>query len=174
MNNLQYPIGEFEARSETTPDQRLSLMESIAQLPAKLRAAVANLTTAQLDEPYRPGGWTVRQVVHHIPDSHLNAYTRFKLGLTEAEPTIRPYDENRWALLEDGLRGDPELSLALLEALHKRWVVLLRSIREVDFKRKIKHPERGILSLDVLLQDYDWHGRHHVAHITSLRERKGW
>jgi len=174
MNNLQYPIGEFEARSETTPDQRLSLIESIAQLPAKLRAAVANLTTAQLDEPYRPGGWTVRQVVHHIPDSHLNAYCRFKLGLTEAEPTIRPYDENRWALLEDGLRGDPELSLDLLEALHKRWVVLLRSIREEDFKRKIKHPDSGIMSLDVLLQDYEWHGRHHVAHITSLRERKGW
>jgi hypothetical protein len=174
MNNLQYPIGEFEARSETTADQRLSLIESIAQLPAKLRAAVANLTSAQLDEPYRPGGWTLRQVVHHIPDSHLNAYTRFKLGLTEAEPTIRPYDENRWALLEDGLHGDPELSLALLEALHKRWVVLLRSIREEDFKRKIKHPDSGIMSLDVLLQDYDWHGRLHVAHITSLRERKGW
>ena len=174
MNNLQYPIGEFEARSETTPDQRLSLIESIAWLPAKLRAAVANLTSAQLDEPYRPRGWTIRQVMHHIPDSHLNAYCRFKLGLTEAEPTIRPYDENRWALLEDGLRGDPELSLDLLEALHKRWVVLLRSIREEDFKRKIKHPDSGIMSLDVLLQDYDWHGRHHVAHITSLRERKGW
>src|SRR5262245_44726877 len=107
MNNLQYPIGEFEARSETTPDQRLSLIESIAQLPAKLRAAVATLTSAQLDEPYRPGGWTIRQVMHHIPDSHLNAYCRFK----------------------------PELSLDLLEALHKRWVVLLRSIREEDFKR---------------------------------------
>jgi hypothetical protein len=163
-----------KARAETTPDQRLSSIESIAHLPARLRAAVANLTSGQLDEPYRPGGWTIRQVVHHIPDSHLNGYTRFKLGLTEAEPTIRPYDENRWAMLEDGLHGDPEISLTLLEALHKRWVVLLRSIPAEDFKRTIKHPDIGTMTLDVLLQDYEWHGRHHVAHITSLRERMGW
>jgi len=174
MSDLQYPVGKFEAKPGTTPEQRRVLIDSIAQAPAQLRAAIANLSTDQLDQPYRPGGWTVRQVVHHVPDSHLNAYIRFKLGLTEAEPTIRPYDENRWAMLEDGRNGDPELSLTLLDALHKRWVVLLRSIRQEDFARTINHPDIGILSLDVLLQDYEWHGRHHIAHITSLRERMGW
>src|SRR5215831_10138691 len=126
MNNLQYPIGRFESKPETTPEQRRQLIDSVEQTPARLRAAIANLTTPQLDELYRPGGWTVRQVVHHLPDSHLNGYIRFKLGLTETAPTIRPYDENKWAMLEDGRRGGTEISLALLEALHKRWVLLLR------------------------------------------------
>ena len=174
MSNLQYPVGKFEIRPETTPEQRRALIESIAQTPAGLRAAIANLSSRQLDEPYRPDGWTVRQVVHHLPDSHLNAYTRFKLGLTEAEPTIKPYDENKWAMLEDGRHADPEISLALLDALHKRWVLFLRSVRPEDFARQIKHPEIGTLSLDGLLQMYEWHGRHHVAHITSLRERRSW
>jgi hypothetical protein len=120
MNNLQYPLGKFEVKTGATPEQRSALIESIAQAPARLRAAIAGLSTEQLDEPYRPDGWTVRQVVHHLPDSHLNAYTRFKLGLTEAEPTIRPYDENQWAMLEDGRYADPEISLALLDALHRR------------------------------------------------------
>jgi uncharacterized damage-inducible protein DinB len=174
MSDLQYPIGKFEIKRGTSHEQRLALIESIAQTPARLRAAVANLSTAQLDEPYRPGGWTVRQVVHHLPDSHLNAYTRFKLGLTEAEPTIKPYDENGWAMLEDGRCADPEMSLALLDALHKRWVLFLSSVKPEEFTRRINHPESGILSLDALLQGYEWHGRHHVAHITSLREKKGW
>ena len=174
MSNLQYPVGKFEIKAGTTHEQRQALIESIAQTPARLRAAIANLSTKQLDEPYRPGGWTVRQVVHHLPDSHLNAYTRFKLALTEDEPTIKPYDENRWAMLEDGCNADPEISLALLDALHKRWVIFLRSVRSEDFVRTLKHPEIGTLSIDGLLQDYEWHGRHHVAHITSLRERKGW
>ena len=174
MRNLQYPVGEFEIKPGTTPEQRRAFIESIAQLPARLRAAIANLSEKQLDEPYRPDGWTVRQVVHHLSDSHLNGYTRFKLGLTEAEPTIKPYDENRWAELEDGCRADPEISLALLDALHQRWVIFLRSVRPEDFARTLKHPEIGTMSLDGLLQDYEWHGRHHVAHITSLRERKGW
>jgi uncharacterized damage-inducible protein DinB len=174
MSNLQYPVGKFEIRPGATHEQRQALIESIAQTPVRLRAAVANLSAKQLDEPYRPDGWTVRQLAHHLPDSHLNGYTRFKLGLTEAEPTIKPYDENRWAMLEDGRYADPEISLALLDALHKRWVILLRSVRPEDFARTLKHPEIGTLSLDGLLQLYEWHGRHHVAHITSLRERKGW
>jgi uncharacterized damage-inducible protein DinB len=174
MNNLQYPVGTFEIKPATTQEQRRALIESIARTPARLRAAIANLSTEQYDEPYRPGGWTVRQVVHHLPDSHLNAYTRFKLGLTEPEPTIKPYDENRWAALEDGSRADPEISLSLLDALHQRWVICLRSVRPEDFARTLKHPEIGTLSLDGLLQLYEWHGRHHVAHITSLRERNGW
>ena len=174
MSNLQYPVGEFEIKPGTTPEQRRALIESIAQTPARLRAAVANLSTKQLDEPYRRDGWTVRQVVHHLPDSHLNAYARFKLGLTETEPTIKPYDQSRWAMLEDGRHADPEISLALLDALHKRWAVFLRSVQPDDFARTLKHPEIGTLSLDALLQLYEWHGRHHVAHITSLRERNGW
>ena len=174
MSNLQYPVGKFVKKPIKTHEERLALIESIAQTPARLRAAISKLSAKQLDEPYRPGGWTVRQVVHHLPDSHLNAYARFKLGLTEDIPTIKPYDENQWALLEDGRHGDPELSLPLLDALHKRWVVLLRSVRPEDFARRINHPEIGTVSLDWLLQDYEWHGRHHVAHITSLRERKGW
>ena len=173
-NNLQYPVGKFEITPGTTHEQRRALIESIAQTPARLRTAIANLSTNQLDEPYRPNGWTVRQVVHHLSDSHLNGYTRFKLGLTEAEPTIKPYDENRWAMLEDGRSADPEVSLALLDALHKRWVLVLSSVKPEDFTRRINHPESGILSLDALLQGYEWHGRHHVAHITSLREKKGW
>ena len=174
MSDLQYPVGKFEIKPGTTHEERRALIESISQTPARLRAAIANLSMKQLDEPYRPGGWTVRQVVHHLADSHLNAYTRFKLALTEAEPTIRPYDENRWAMLEDGRHADPEISLALLNALHKRWVILLCSVRPEDFARTLNHPEIGILSVDGLLQDYEWRGRHHVAHITSLRERKGW
>jgi uncharacterized damage-inducible protein DinB len=173
-NNLQYPVGKFEITPGTTNEQRRALIESIAQTPARLRAAIANLSAKQLDEPYRPGGWTVRQVVHHLADSHVNAYTRFKLGLTEAEPTIKPYDENRWAMLEDGRYADPEVSLALLDALHRRWVMFLRSVQPEDFARTLNHPEIGTMSLDGLLQDYEWHGRHHVAHVTSLRERKGW
>ena len=174
MSNLQYPVGNFEITPGTTEEQRRVLIDSIAQTPSRLRAAVANLSTHQLDEPYRPGGWTVRQVVHHLPDSHLNAYTRFKLGLTEAEPTIKPYDEKSWAMLVDGRYADPEVSLVLLDALHKRWVFLLHSVAPEDFARTLRHPEIGTLSLDGLLQLYEWHGRHHVAHITSLRERKGW
>jgi uncharacterized damage-inducible protein DinB len=174
MSDLKYPVGKLEIKPGTTHDQRQALIESIAQTPARLRAAIANLSTKQLDEPYRPDGWTVRQVVHHLSDSHLNGYTRFKLGLTEAEPTIKPYDENQWAMLEDGRYADPEISLDLLEALHKRWVIVLRSVPPEDFARTLNHPEIGTLSLDGLMQDYEWHGRHHVAHITSLRERKGW
>jgi len=132
------------------------------------------LSTEQLDTPYRPGGWTVRQVVHHLPDSHLNSYIRFRLALTEKEPTIKPYDQERWAELDDAKTAPIEPSLALLEALHQRWIMLLRSLIPADFARTFNHPEMGIVTLDATLRLYEWHGRHHTAHITSLRERMGW
>jgi uncharacterized damage-inducible protein DinB len=174
MHNLQYPVGKFEVQPHKTQDQRRALIDNVGATPGRLRAAIANLSTGQLEEPYRPGGWTVRQVVHHLADSHLNAYTRFKLGLTENEPTIKTYDERQWAELQDGRHEDPEISLCLLEPLHQRWVVFLRSLGPDAFLRTVRHPEIGIISLDGLLQLYEWHGRHHVAHITSLRQRKGW
>ena len=174
MPDLHYPIGKFQAPAEVNAALRRRFIDEIAETPARMRAAVAGLSAEQLETRYRPGGWTVRQVVHHVPDSHMNAYTRFKLALTEDAPTIKPYDEARWAELEDG-RGAPiELSLGLLEALHARWVMVLRSVAERDFARPFTHPEIGRVNLDWLVAQYAWHGRHHVAHITSLVERMGW
>jgi hypothetical protein len=174
MEDLRYPIGKFTADPEVTDAKRPRWIEEIAATPASLRAAVAGLSDARLDTPYRPGGWTVRQVVHHLPDSHLNAYVRFKLALTEAEPTVKTYEEAAWAELSDGRSGPVELSLGLLETLHGRWVLLLRAMSPTDFGRTLRHPELGRVNLDTYLQMYAWHGRHHVAHITSLRERMGW
>jgi hypothetical protein len=139
-----------------------------------MRAAVAGLTTAQLDTAYRPGGWTVRQVVHHVPDSHLNAYVRFKLALTENAPTIKPYDEAAWARLPDTASTPIEVSLDLLESLHARWVRLLEAMTDSDFARQFHHPESGTMRLDTYLSGYAWHCRHHLAHITQLRARMGW
>jgi uncharacterized damage-inducible protein DinB len=139
-----------------------------------MRAAVAGLTPERFDTPYRPGGWTVRQVVHHVPDSHMNAYVRFKLALTENEPTIKPYEEAAWAELADSASTPVDVSLTLLETLHDRWVRLLRSMTEADFARKFRHPQLGVVPLDKNLALYAWHGKHHVAHITSLRQRMGW
>jgi DinB family protein len=171
--DLHYPIGKKVPVRNPTDVQRREFIEAIAETPARLAAAVGGLTSAQLDTPYRPGGWTVRQVVHHLADSHMNAYVRFKLALTEDEPTIKPYDEARWAELPDSkLPIDP--SLALVENLHTRWVSLLHALTPADFAREFTHPQVGRLSLDDYLQEYAWHGRHHVAHITSLRERNGW
>lgn len=150
------------------------MIDQIAATPVRMREAVAGLTPAQLDTPYREGGWTVRQVVHHVPDSHLNAYTRFKLALTEETPTIRPYDEAKWAALADTHATPISTSLDLLESLHDRWVRLLRSMKESDFQRRLIHPESGEQSVDNLLALYAWHGRHHVGHITSLRARRRW
>jgi hypothetical protein len=172
--DLRYPIGKFEPVQSLTPDQRRQSIEAIAEAPAQLAFAVTGLTPAQLDTPYRPGGWTVRQLTHHIPESHMNAYTRFKLALTEDEPTIKTYDEARWAELGDVKTTPIETSLALLENLHKRWVLLLRSLSPADCKRTFRHPEWGRGTVDFLLAQYAWHGRHHLAHITSLRERNGW
>jgi hypothetical protein len=150
------------------------LIDQIDEAPAKMRAAVKGLSTEQLNTPYRPGGWTVRQVVHHLPDSHMNAFMRFRWALTEEDPTIKPYDQERWAQLEDSQKAPAEISLTLLEALHQRWVMLLRSLKPRDFARTFRHPELGVVSLEKNLSLYAWHGRHHVAHITSLRERMGW
>ena len=172
--DLRYPIGPFEMVPDITDEKRQRFIEEIAETPARLREAVERLSPEQLDTPYRPEGWTVRQVVHHLPDSHLNSYVRFKLALTEEEPTIKPYYEERWAELEDARTGHIELSLMLLEALHRRWVLLLRSLTESDFARTFKHPELGLVTLDKNLCLYGWHGRHHIAQITSLCEREGW
>ncbi len=172
--DLSYPIGKFEPVSTLTPGQRRACIDAIAEVPARLRAAVANLTPAQLDTPYRPGGWTVRQLVHHIADSHMNAVTRLKLALTEDEPTIKTYEENLWAELADTKTPPIDSSLAIIDNLHARWVILLRSLAPGQFPRKFRHPQWGSATVDFLLAQYAWHGKHHVAHITSLRERNGW
>ena len=174
MNDPRYPIGRYERRDVLTPEERAAMIEQIAAAPQKMREAVAGLTPQQLETPYREGGWTLRQVVHHVPDSHMNSYVRFKLALTEQTPTIRPYDEARWAELADSRDTPPATSMALLESLHDRWVRLLRSMSADDFQRTLNHPENGLMTLDAMLALYAWHGRHHVAHITSTRARNGW
>ena len=172
--DLRYPIGEFKYEAPLTDAERQACLAIIEETPARMRAAVAGLNEEQLDTPYRPEGWTVRQVVHHVPESHLNSYIRFKLALTEDEPTIKPYHEDRWAQLEDASEAPIALSLDLLDALHGRWIWFLRSLKPEDFKCTFRHPELGIVSLDKNIALYAWHGPHHVAHITSLRERMGW
>jgi uncharacterized damage-inducible protein DinB len=172
--DLQYPIGKARLEARLDDEQRRERIDQIAETPARLRAAVAGLTAEQLDTPYRPGGWTVRQVVHHVPDSHLNAYIRFKWALTEHEPAIKTYDQARWAELPDTREVPVEVSLALLENLHRRWVALLRSLAAADFEKTLYHPDHGVINLDQLLCIYAWHGRHHTAHVTALRERMGW
>jgi uncharacterized damage-inducible protein DinB len=173
-DTLRFPVGRFRFQAGASPAERRDWIDEVAALPARLREAVAGLSAEQWDTPYRPGGWTVRQVVHHLADSHLNAYCRFKLALTEAEPVIKPYDEAAWAELPDR-EVDPEVSLQLLDALHRRWVHLLRAMRPEGFVRTLSHPEQGrVLTLEAMLALYAWHGRHHVAHVTSLAERQGW
>ena len=174
MTELQYPVGKLTFDSDVTQDKRRAWIRQIADTPAALREAIDGLGDPQLDTPYRPGGWTVRQVVHHVPDSHMNAYVRFKWTLTEDNPTIKAYDEAKWATVADTARTEPGVSLALLDALHRRWVVLLESLEPRDFGRPLTHPDSGPMTLDRLLQLYAWHGRHHVAHITELRKRQGW
>jgi hypothetical protein len=171
--DLRYPIGNYTL-PDADPATYARLIDDIEAAPAALRAAIAGLTDAQLDTPYREGGWTVRQVVHHVPDSHMNAFVRFKLALTEDTPRIKPYEESRWALLADA-RLAPDVSLALLDALHVRWVTVLRAIAPADWEgRAYDHPENGVTTLRQALGLYAWHGKHHTAHITSLRERMGW
>ena len=170
LHSLQYPIGPFASLAET----RLEAVAVLANLPGRLRDSVAGLSEAQLETPYREHGWTVRQVVHHVADSHLNAYVRIRLALTEAWPTIRPYEEARWAELPDA-RGLPvEVSLLLLDPLHRRLVTLLESLREEEWQRGYVHPEMGRMALDEVAARYSWHSRHHTAHITELRRRRGW
>jgi uncharacterized damage-inducible protein DinB len=174
MDDLRFPVGKFRYEGPSTDDKKKDLLKQIAQTPAQLRAAIQGLSNSQLDTPYRPEGWTVREVVHHVPDSHLNSYVRFKLALTEDEPTIKPYAEDRWAKLADTKETPVEVSLTLLDSLHDRWVRLLRSLTAEDWKRKLRHPERGTMTLEENLALYAWHGRHHVAHITELRKRMSW
>lgn len=171
--DLRYPIGKFDSNIEITPEIRRNFIQTIKDLPEIIRAAVKDLSDDQLDTPYRPEGWTVRQTVHHIADSHLNALCRFKLALTEEFPTIRPYFEDRWADLADS-KLPVEDSLKIIEGIHTRWAALLNSMSDADFQRKLNHPESGEWTLDKFLGLYDWHSKHHTAHITSLRERNGW
>jgi hypothetical protein len=194
--DLKYPVGQFDKQATFSSSERAEFIRVLEETPVNLRAAVAGLSESQLETPYRPDGWTVRQVVHHVPDSHMNAYIRIKLALTEDKPIIKPYDETAWALLADS-RGLCEVSLVLLEALHLRWVDLWRNMNEADWKRGFVHPEMmksdqakaaanpewaqgfaadqfGVITLEQVLGTYAWHSRHHVAHVTHLRARMGW
>jgi len=173
--DLRYPVGVFSKPAAPLSRMEIqNLIADVAETPARLRRAVGGLSDEQLDLPYRPDGWTSRQVAHHLPDSHMYAFIRLKLALTETEPAIKIYDEAEWAKLPDVRETPLETSLDLLESLHKRWVVLWESLSESQFARTLRHPDLGIMSVDQLLAHYAWHGRHHVAHITSLRERSGW
>jgi hypothetical protein len=174
MSDPRFPIGKFSFPASVSPSDLAGFVAEIEQAPAALRAAVAGLSAEQLDTPYRDGGWTVRQVTHHVPDSHMNAYVRYKLALTEDEPTIKPYAEDRWAQLADTHSTPLEVSLALLDSLHSRWAQLLRSLSPADWKRQFRHPDLGVVSLEKNLALYAWHGKHHVAHVTELRKRMGW
>lgn len=172
--DLRYPIGKFKFEGPLTDAQRQDCLAKIEETPARMRAAVAGMNNEQLETPYRPDGWSVRQVVHHVPDSHLNSYVRMKLAITQDHPTIIAYDENIWAELADGRNAPVEMSLDLLDSLHQRWVVFLRSLQGDDFLRTFNHPEIGVVSVDKNIALYAWHGQHHVAHITALRERMRW
>ena len=174
IDDPRYPTGKFHFNPDVTPEMRQRSIAAIRDTPPALRAALRGLSDAQLNTPYRDGGWTVRQVVHHVPESHMNAFVRFKLALTEDNPTIKPYNEDAWSKLGDVPRAPIEISLALLDALHERWVTLMEAMAPADFERPLMHPEIGAITLDRLLQLYAWHGHHHVAHVTALRARQGW
>ena len=174
MNDPRYPIGKFQRRDSLEPGERAKMIETIAATPPKMRAAVTGLSPSQLDTPYRDGGWTVRQVVHHVPDSHMNGYIRIKFALTQDGPHILAYDEDAWAKLGDARATPIETSLDLLDAIHDRWVALLRSLTPEQFARPLHHPDNGRMTVDTIVANYAWQGPHHIAHITSLRERRGW
>jgi uncharacterized damage-inducible protein DinB len=175
MDELRFPIGLFTRDGDITQEELQQWVGDIELMPVRLREAVAGLTDEQLDTPYRPGGWTIRQVVHHLADSHMNSYTRFKLALTEEEPTIKPYYEDRFAELTDGRTAPIDLSLTLLDALHSRWTILLKSLQREQLSRSFIHPESGgSIRLDWNIGNYAWHGNHHIAHITRLSDRMGW
>jgi uncharacterized damage-inducible protein DinB len=170
----RYPIGRFEPPAAVDAATRTGFIEAIEALPGRMRAAVAGLDDARLDTAYRDGGWSVRQVVHHVADSHLNAYVRLKLALTEDQPLVKEYDETRWAELPEARSGPVDLSLNLIDALHRRWAACLRALPADAFDRTFRHPSMGVVPLNALLALYAWHGRHHVAQISALRERLGW
>jgi hypothetical protein len=174
VTDLRYPTGPFTPPEQPTREFRTRAIDIIEETPGRLRNAVQGLDEDQLDTPYREGGWTLRQVVHHVPDSHLNAYIRLKLALTEPVPVIKPYDEAAWAQLVDNATVPIDVSLNLLDSLHRRWVALLRGMRDDDFRREYVHPDSGRHVLDHLVALYAWHGPHHIAHITTTRSRLGW
>ena len=178
MEDLRYPIGNFEwippENEQQMAKRRVHYIDVLAKLPDNFARALQGLSEAQLQTPYRPEGWTVRQLAHHVPDSHANAYIRFKLALTEYEPPIKAYKEDMWARLADTAQTPVEVSLQLLSALHTRWVTLLRSLDPSDFARTLRHPELGVLDLNRMLALYAWHSAHHTAHVTALRKRMGW
>jgi uncharacterized damage-inducible protein DinB len=169
----KYPIGKFQFDGEITDRVTEAWIQEVEDLPNLLRLSVEKLNQEQLDTPYRSGGWTIRQVVHHLADSHMNAYIRIKLALTEENPTIKTYDEGKWAELPDS-KLPIEVSLSMLDALHQRWVTLLRSLSHGDMKKTFFHPDLGELSVGINIGIYAWHGKHHLAHITSLCSRQGW
>jgi uncharacterized damage-inducible protein DinB len=175
MDDLRYPIGKFHSvKRPLTDDERRARIEALVALPTRMRAAIRGLSDEQLDTPYREAGWSVRQLVHHVVDSHVNAYVRFRLALTEENPTVRPYDEKRWAELPDATTQPAEVSLAMLDALHARWGALLAALDAESFARTLRHPEIGEITLDFLVELYAWHGAHHAAHVEQLRARRGW
>ncbi|HEX9938085.1 MAG TPA: bacillithiol transferase BstA [Longimicrobium sp.] len=174
VEDLRYPVGKYTPPAQISAEQRAEWIDQIAAMPEKLRAAVQGLSEGQLDTPYRPEGWTVRQVIHHVPDSHMNAFIRLKLALTEETPLIKTYEEAEWARLPDARITPVETSLTLVDALHERWVLLLRALTDEQWARTFRHPEWGVLRVDQNLGLYAWHSRHHVAHVTGLREREGW
>lgn len=172
--DLRYPIGKFVYDESAEKKNRPAAISAIGELPARLRLAIAGLSMRQMKTQYRPGGWMLNQVVHHVADSHMNSFIRFKLALTEDAPTIKTYHENLWAELPDANNDAPELSLKIIDALHERWFLLLKSLKDEDFSRNLTHPEYGLIDLSYLVALYEWHGKHHTAHITALREREGW
>ena len=173
--DLRYPIGKFDMHAPVSPAQREEAIAQIERLPQEVRMAVEGLTDQQLDTPYRTGGWTIRQVVHHLPDSHMNSYIRFKLALTEEAPPIKPYNEAAWAELPEARSAPIDASLALLDALHRRWVLMLRAMSDTEWQRTFRHPEiTGLIRLDTTVALYAWHGRHHLAHILGTKQRNGW
>jgi hypothetical protein len=172
-DDLRFPVGKFD-KATVGPERRAEFVQIISELPNNISAAVKDLNDEQLDTPYRPGGWTIRQTVHHVADSHINSYVRFKLALTEDQPpTIVPYYEDRWAELSDS-KLPIGVSLAIIDGIHRRWATLLNSMTDADFNKIFKHPETGDWTLESALALYAWHSRHHAAHITRLREREGW
>ncbi|MEO5818715.1 MAG: YfiT family bacillithiol transferase [Gemmatimonadaceae bacterium] len=172
--DLRYPIGKLDRKTVLTPAERAAAIDTLAAAPNQLRAAVAGLSDARLDTPYRPGGWTVRQLVHHVADSHMNAYMRFRLAFTEENPTIKPYEESKWAELVDARTMPPDVSLSILDAIHARLVTLLRATPDEAFQRQLSHPQNGPMTVDGLLAMYSWHCKHHLAHVTRLKEREQW
>jgi len=175
IEKLKFPIGKFQRPEKVDASLRNEFIQNIEELPIKMAEAVSGLSSDQLDTPYRPGGWTVRQVVHHVADSHMNSYIRFKWAMTEDQPMIKAYDEKSWAEQEDAKNGPIDMSLSLLESLHRRFTYYLKSMSDQDFKRQLGHPEwNHRLSLDIMCALYSWHSLHHTAHVTELRKRKGW